>query len=134
MRWDGIPNKQWFYFGLTVWMILSLETNNAALCIIQSGKFGQFLLIFNHYALVTKWINKYLLRTLGGRKLSRKWNMAHQKPIPSHCHACCSSTFLIIFSYLQKLLIYIILIKNGTLGVFFFWYCFSLSIKRYSQR
>lgn len=60
--------------------------------------------------------------------------MAHQKPIPSHCHACCSSTFLIIFSYLQKLLIYIILIKNGTLGVFFFWYCFSLSIKRYSQR
>lgn len=51
MRWDGIPNKQWFYFGLTVWMILSLETNNTALCIIQSGKFGQFLLIFNHYAL-----------------------------------------------------------------------------------
>lgn len=51
MRWDGIPNKQWFYFGLTVWIILSLETNNAALCIIQPGKFGQFLLIFNHYAL-----------------------------------------------------------------------------------
>lgn len=124
MRWDGIPNKQWFYFGLTVWMILSLEVNSKnykKCCFVYYTIWEVWAIPVNFQSLcLTKWINKYLLRTLGGRKLSRKWNMAHQKPIPSHCHACCSSTFLIIFSYLQKLLIYIILIKNGTLGVCFF--------------